>query len=94
MRHPNVTIILLASLLLASCATSPAPRVDADLGKSVSSMIQAQTYDPRAAAHPPTLGPAIGDGARLENVLQAHRKDVANGSEPIAKPAQFDSGAH
>lgn len=93
MRFSVLTAALLAAMALGGCA-SPAPRVDAAFGKSFRGMIREQTYDPLAAAHPPALAPAVGDGVRLDNVLNAHRKDVPAGSEQIAKPAQFDGNTH
>jgi len=84
-------LILLATAAAAGCATD-FPRVDAALGKSQAAMIAAQTYDPQAAAHPPALAPAVGDGQRLQNVLDAHRKDVPEPTnKQPSKPQEFNS---
>ena len=85
-------LALLATAALAGCATD-FPRVDAAWGKSQSRMISAQTFDPQAAAHPPALAPAVGDGQRLQNVLDAHRKDVPEPTnKEVSQPQQFGSG--
>jgi hypothetical protein len=77
------------SALAAGCADTPAS--DADYGRSVSQMIQAQTYDANAAANPPEQAPDSGDGARLENALDAYRKDVAKGAE-VGRDIEFTVG--
>jgi len=67
--------------------------VDAAFGKSQAQMIQAQTLDPQAAAHPPARAPALADGQRLENVLTEHRKDVPQqATRQVSQTAQFDVG--
>jgi len=55
-------------------------------------MVSGQTLDPQAAAHPPALAPAIADGQRMQNVLDAHRKDVPQGSKQVSQQQQFDAG--
>lgn len=85
-------LVLLATAAVYGCATDY-PNVDAALGKSQAKMISAQTYDPQAAAHPPALAPAVGDGQRLQNVLDAHRKDVPEPTnKQVSQPQQFDTG--
>lgn len=83
--------IVLAAVVAGGCATD-FPRVDAAFGKAQAKMISAQTYDPEAAAHPPELAPAIADGQRMQNVLDAHRKDVPQGSKQVSQQQQFDVG--
>lgn len=90
MQLTRLSFLVLTALVIGGCATD-FPRVDAAFGKSQARMISAQTYDPQAAAHPPTLAPAIADGQRLENVLDAHRKDVPEGSKQVSQPQQVDS---
>jgi len=85
----QILIVIALTSALSACA-SDTPRVDAQLGKSVAQMIQAQTYDPRAAANPPALAPETGDGQRLKNALDANRKDVSKGSEQVAQPLVFE----
>jgi hypothetical protein len=82
------TVTALSALAAAGCADTPS---DADYGRSVNQMIQAQTYDPAASANPPEQPPMTGDGARLENALTNHRKDVAGGTE-VKREAEFSVG--
>jgi len=91
MRFTRLSLILLAAAAMAGCA-SDFPRVDASFGKSQAQMISAQTYDPQTAAHPALLAPAVGDGQRLENGLDAHRKDVPQGTKQVSQTPQFDVG--
>lgn len=92
MRFTRLSLIVLAAAVIGGCATDY-PRVDAGFGKSQARMVAAQTYDPKAAAHPPALAPATGDGQRLENVIAAHRKDVPQGSKEVSQTQQFDAGS-
>lgn len=85
-------LTLLLAAALAGCATDY-PRVDAALGKSQAQMIQAQTLDPAAAANPPALAPAVGDGQRLERVLTEHRRDITQQpAKQIQQTSQFNNG--
>lgn len=85
-----VNTVLVLALATAGCADTR--RTDADYGRSVSQMVQAQTYDANAASNPPELAPASGDGVRLKNALDAHRKDVAKGSAEVQRQIVFDVG--
>ena len=87
-----IPVVLVMAAVIGGCATD-FPRVDAALGSSQAHMIAAQTYDPHAAAHPPALAPATGDGQRLENVLRAHRADVPQGTKQVSQTPQFDVGS-
>ena len=90
MTRTILTFLLAAALV--GCASEYA-QVDATLGKSQAQMIQAQTLDPQAAAHPPALAPGRADGQRLENVLAEHRKDVPQqASTKVSQSQQFDTG--
>ena len=87
----NKTLSALGFIALVSgCADTP--RVDADYGKSYRQMVQAQTYDPEASRNPPALAPESGDGQRLKNALDEHRKDVAKGSQDVERPIVFEVG--
>lgn len=77
------TLAALSALAAAGCADAPS---DADYGRSVNQMIQAQTYDANAAANPPEQAPVTSDGARLKNALDNYRKDVAKGAEVKSEP--------
>lgn len=90
MAFTRFSLIVLAAAA-SGCATD-FPRVDAAFGQAQARMVSAQTYDPQAAAHPPALAPAIADGQRLQNVLDAHRKDVPQGSKDVSQEHQFDVG--
>jgi len=92
MRHLTVSLALLGSVALLGCETPDTPHFDSMLGKSVAHMIEAQTYDAKAALDPPALAPESGDGARLKNAVDASRKDVASGTESIERSREFDVG--
>jgi hypothetical protein len=91
MNKTLTAIVLAPAILAAGCATDT-PRVDAALGKSVAKMVQAQTFDPQAAANPAALAPASGDGQRVKNALDENRKDVGKGVTEVARPVSFDVG--
>ena len=64
------------------CSTEP-KRVEADFGNSISQTVQAQTYNPEAAASTESV-PVIGlDGKRAMGTLDALRTD-------IERPEDFD----
>jgi hypothetical protein len=86
----HATALVIATLLLAGCADTPL--ADADYGKSVRQMVQAQTFDPAAASNPPELPPEITDGARLAEALEVYRKDVAKGITEVKQPVIFEIG--
>jgi hypothetical protein len=81
---------LSAAALAGGCADTP--YLDSQLGKSVDQMVAAQTYDPAAQANPPALAPEVGDGQRLKNSLDAHRKDVRKGSQEVGRKIAFEAG--
>ena len=83
------TVTAISALAAAGCVDTPS---DADYGRSVSQMIQAQTYDANAAANPPEQAPDAGDGARLKNALDAHRKDVAKGGGEVQRDVEIRVG--
>ena len=91
MNKTLTALVLAAAVLVAGCA-SDTPRVDAALGKSVARMIDSQTYDKNAAANPPVLAPAAGDGQRLKNAVDVNRKDVGKGEEEVKRPIIFEVG--
>lgn len=91
MRFTQLSLLLTLAAVIGACATDY-PRVDAAFGKSQALMIANQTLDPQAAAHPPALAPAIADGPRLANVLDALRKDVPQATKQVSQTPQFDTG--
>ena len=91
MKIIRLCLFVLAAAAAGGCATD-FPQVDAAFGKAQAQMVSGQTLDPQAAAHPPALAPAIADGQRMQNVLDAHRKDVPQGSKQVSQQQQFDAG--
>ena len=76
-----ITVVTL-SAAISGCSTEP-KRVEADYGNSVSQMVQAQTYNPEAAASTESV-PVIGlDGKRAMRTLDALRTDTV-------RPDDFD----
>lgn len=78
-----LTLITLTALL-AGCAdyNSRPSRVEADFGKSVRDMVQAQTYDPTKIEHPNTEPVKTLDGKKGERVLEkVYRDDIAQPKE-------------
>ncbi|MET0656798.1 MAG: hypothetical protein ABW110_01415 [Steroidobacteraceae bacterium] len=90
MQRITVSLTLTLTATLFGCADTPSS--DAHYGEAVREMIQAQTYDPAAAANPPALAPEAGDGERIRNALEHYRKDVAKGSEEVKQPVIFEVG--
>jgi type IV pilus biogenesis protein CpaD/CtpE len=82
---PAVTTLV--TLAVSGCGT---PETDADYGRSVQQMVQAQTYDPVAASNPPELAPETADAARLKNALDVYRKDVAKGNVKVEETVEFE----
>lgn len=87
-----VLVTTLAATAIAGGCASETPHLDAQLGKSVEQMIQAQTYDPAAAANPPALAPESGDGQRLKNALDVYRKEVQKDGEQVKQGVAFEAG--
>jgi len=69
-------IISLMVVLLAGCAdwSSKPERVDNNFGKSVRSMVAAQTLNPTAGKN--TSAILQGDGQRASNIIKTYRNDV------------------
>jgi hypothetical protein len=70
----TIVSLTLAAGLMAGCAHGP-EAVENDYGNSVRHMMQAQTANPAAPADANALD--HGDGVRLNNAVEAWRKDVA-----------------
>jgi hypothetical protein len=83
-------LILAVAMTMTGCADTPV--ADADYGKSVQQMVEAQTYNPSAASNPPAMAPEVGDGQRIKNAIDVYRKDVAKGTETTDKEPTFDVG--
>lgn len=89
----NITttfVLAAAAATVAGC--SDTPLADEDYGSSVKQMVQAQTFDPAAAANPPELAPQTADGARLAKALEVYREDVAKGNTEVKRPIVFEVG--
>jgi len=78
--------------LAASGCAFETPRVDSGWGNSVRSMIQGQTLDPAAAANPAPAAPEVGDGQRLQAVVDVYRKDVSQGSQEVQRDIVINVG--
>ena len=92
MNTATSSTLVVAALLLSGCEDTPL--IDADYGKSVQQMVEAQTYDPAAASNPPELAPETTDGPRLKNALEQYRKDVAKGNEEVKQSVVFEVGSN
>lgn len=90
MNRTQTAALVMVTLAVAGCADTPA--TDADYGRSVQQMVQAQTFDPAAASNPPELAPETADGQRLKNALDVYRKDVAKGASEVKQPVVFEIG--
>lgn len=91
MNNSAFLVPLIVSCMLAGCADTP--KADRAYGKAAMQMVEAQTFDPAAAANPPALAPDTGDGARLKNAVDEYRKDVAKGSEDVKQSIVFQVGS-
>ena len=70
--------LLIAILTTAGCATiaGNSKTVEEDYGNSVRQMVQAQIFDPNAAAFPDDEGPMSYDGGKSVRTLESYRKDL------------------
>jgi hypothetical protein len=71
-------------LFAAGCSTGT-PNVDASYGEAVQSVVDAQLYDPAAAANPSTDAIEGTDGQRMEAVMKAHRGQMGT-AESVSNP--------
>ena len=78
------------ALFTAACGT-PTPLVDATFGDAVQSVVDAQLYDPAAAANPSTDAIEGTDGQRMEAVMEAHRGQTGS-AESVSKPIVINVG--
>ena len=93
MRLSIHVIAICVATILAACDTTNAAKVDADYGRSVKALVEAQTYDKQAALAPPAQAPAHGDGQRLKNAIDEYHKDVPHQQDQkISRPIVFEVG--
>jgi hypothetical protein len=78
-------MIMLTLTVISGCSNQKST-TEADFGKSVRSMIRAQTLDPQEALLPDPEAIDHGNGERLNNVMEAYKGDVS--TPPDTK--QFD----
>jgi len=71
-------------LFAAGCSTAT-PNVDAAFGEAVHSIVDAQLYDPAAAANPSADAIEGTDGQRMETVMEAHRGQTGS-AESVSNP--------
>lgn len=77
MRISSKPLLALSALLfMAGC--QPYRNLDADFGNSVNAMIEAQTYDRKAALNPEPEAPDRLDGRYGESVMPVYRGDVGD----------------
>lgn len=69
------------ALLIGGCVSVEPERLDAQFGRSVASMIEAQTYNPAAANDPESRPVMAMDGVKAQGNLDAYRRDVPNKPE-------------
>ena len=85
------TALLLVTL--AGCVSTEPLRVEEDFGKSVNQMIQAQTYNPEAAARTESLPVKEMDGKMAIDTLEALRKDTSRNTETLNNVINVQIGA-
>jgi hypothetical protein len=85
------TTLLVA--ILAGCVSTEPVRVEADYGKSVKQMVQAQTYNPEAAARTESIPIKEMDGVMAVDTLNAMRKDVTRDTKILNNVINVQLGA-
>lgn len=83
--------IIACTFALFAAACSPTPRVDATFGDAVPAMVEAQLYDPAAAANPSPDVVQGTDGQRMETVIEAHRGRAGN-ADNVSNPIVISVG--
>ena len=84
-------ILFTAAATFTGCETE-SPYLDSQLGKSAENLIQAQTFNPNAAAAPAALAPEGADGQRIKNAIDNYHKDVPREGETVTRPVAFEAG--
>lgn len=88
----HITIALSAVVLLTSaCTTGGGSRVEATFGDAIRSNVEAQLYDPSAAANPSTDAVEGTDGQRMESVMETHRSQTGS-AESVSNPIVINVG--
>lgn len=72
----NGLIIAIMLIAVAGCANQKSA-TESDFGKSVRSMIHAQTLNPQEALLPDPEPVDHGNGERLNHVMEAYKSDVS-----------------
>ena len=70
----TLPLLLLSGFMLAGCTSTDPRRVENDFGESVRQMINAQLYDPEAAADPPLIGVDTLDGPTAATTIDNYRR--------------------
>ena len=78
LKHCGIVGTTLLVAVLAGCASTEPVRVEADYGNSVRQMVQAQTYNPEAAAREESIPVEQMDGEMAMKSLKALREDVGS----------------
>lgn len=80
-------------LAIAGCVSTEPVRVEEGFGKSVNQMVQAQTYNPEAAARTESLPVKEMDGKMAVDSLNALRKETARDTETLNSVINVQIGA-
>lgn len=83
--------IVVCTLALFAAACTPNPLVDATFGDAVHSTVEAQLYDPAAAANPSPDVVEGTDGQRMEAVVEAHRSQMGS-ADSVSNPIVISVG--
>lgn len=78
LKHCGLVGTTLLVTALAGCASTEPVRVEADFGNSVNQMVQAQTFNPEAAARTESIPVEQMDGEMAMQSLKALREDISS----------------
>lgn len=78
LKHCGLVGTTLLVTSLAGCVSTEPVRVDADYGNSVKQMVQAQTFNPEAAAREESIPVEQMDGEMAMRSLKGLREDVSS----------------
>lgn len=84
--NPSKLLPVLAALALSACATDRPYDHDPDFGATVRQLVDAQIYDPAAAANPAGTAPAGPDGVRATEIMKAHHappEKTSKSAQPV-----------
>jgi hypothetical protein len=97
---PTIPVAVLPALLVGVALTAsgcaalgfgPSP-TERDFGNSVRQMVQSQKANPAASLDPDPQALDVGDGPRLEGVLEGYRTTTVGERERVSQPIIIDVG--